>query len=377
MDERVFVSSLASGSMVEIRRAAIEGVRAVRAWPVAFEDVGAAPESSRRALLDRLAGCDALLLLVGAEYGQRTASGVSATEEEFQEAVRRGIPVLALVQRVARDQDERDFLERVRGSWDRGRFAPDFEGPDDVTAAVVRAITDWRGAAPAAELRGQAAARAVELAGNGGRHGQSHTGAVARLVMVPVLDLPLLDAVALADDALADRLATAARAAGLATNDAAIRSTVAGDGVELKIEAAGRWEKPCLAIHREGAVVAEGAVSADGLMGSSIVLAPRVETVIRQSAAFAQAVWAEIDTGDRVRSVCTALAIPDASQKAFAAEQPAGSTISMGTMSGPAVLVAPDDPLVIRREDLGCESVTRQLLAELRQQFTDRGSIAR
>jgi len=60
--------------------------------PVMFETAPASREDSRRALLDALGGCDVVVLLLGAEYGERTERGVSATEDEFNEAVRRGVP---------------------------------------------------------------------------------------------------------------------------------------------------------------------------------------------------------------------------------------------------------------------------------------------
>ncbi len=59
--------------------------------PVMFETAPASGEDSRRALLDELGRCDVVVLLLGAEYGERTERGVSATEDEFNEAVARSI----------------------------------------------------------------------------------------------------------------------------------------------------------------------------------------------------------------------------------------------------------------------------------------------
>ena len=79
-----------------------------------FASGAASEEGSRRALLDRVASCDAVVLLLGRDYGEAGERGVSPTEEEFDEARERGIPILALVQDTAREPAQDEFLRRVR-----------------------------------------------------------------------------------------------------------------------------------------------------------------------------------------------------------------------------------------------------------------------
>jgi hypothetical protein len=79
------------------RQAARDAIDSLGMRPVMFETEPPSAQDSRRALLDRIP-CDALLLILGAEYGEPAARGVSPTEEEFQEAVHHGVPVLAIVQ---------------------------------------------------------------------------------------------------------------------------------------------------------------------------------------------------------------------------------------------------------------------------------------
>src|SRR5258708_5956401 len=98
--EQIFISSLARGEMEMVRQAARRAVEALEMRPVMFETGAASAMDSRRTLLDRVASCDAVLLLLGAEYGEAGKRGVSPTEEEFNEARERGLPVLALVQDV-------------------------------------------------------------------------------------------------------------------------------------------------------------------------------------------------------------------------------------------------------------------------------------
>jgi hypothetical protein len=53
----------------------------------------------------------------------------------------------------------------------------------------------------------------------------------------------------------------------------------------------------------------------------------------------------------------------------------AGSSISMGSDRLPQVLVAPADPLLVRREDLRQPQTAERLVAEARQAFADAGSV--
>ncbi len=65
--ERIFISSLARGEMGEIGRAAARAVDALDMVPVMFETGAASDEASHRTLLDRVAACDAVVLLMGAQ----------------------------------------------------------------------------------------------------------------------------------------------------------------------------------------------------------------------------------------------------------------------------------------------------------------------
>ncbi len=130
--EPVFISSLARGEMAAIRAGARAAAESLQMRPVMFETAPASRDDSRRVLLDELGGCDVVLLILGAEYGERTERGVSATEDEFNEATSRGIPVIALVQQVSRSPEQDEFVGRVRGTWSEGRFAPTFRDASDV-----------------------------------------------------------------------------------------------------------------------------------------------------------------------------------------------------------------------------------------------------
>jgi hypothetical protein len=75
----VFISSIQAG-FEDVREGARAGVESAGHRAVMAETSGAAAASPRRALLDRVAAADVFLLLIGNRYGERQASGLSATE---------------------------------------------------------------------------------------------------------------------------------------------------------------------------------------------------------------------------------------------------------------------------------------------------------
>lgn len=364
--ERVFISSLFRGDMGAIRQAARAAIESLDMRPVMFESEPARDEASRRALLDQVAASDAVVLLLGASYGEPVGRGVSPTEEEFNEARERGIPVLALVQRGEHEPEQEAFIRRVRGDWEQGRFAPEFRNAGDVGFAVVRALNAWRQRHAGGDTTAAAQARALELARGSEHPGVSYGGSKLRVVAVPALSRPLLDVIALRDAGLLDDLAGAARASRLAPHSVAIEAADAGDSIVLTLSGGRGFEQLALRVGFDGSVVAEGPVGGEERgFGGSLVMADRAREVIERAVAFSEAVWQRIDRRDEVRDVYLTCAVPEAAHKVYALE-PAGRSLSMG-MSGPHVLVVPEPPLAARRADL--PGAVERLEAELHRGF--------
>src|SRR4030088_3194555 len=106
---RIFISSLIT-TMEPFREAAREAVTQLGHQPVMAEDFGAQPTSPQIACLQGLRQSAAVVLMLGAGYGAKQASGLSATHEEYREAKDKR-PVIAFVQDgVARDTDQTAFV---------------------------------------------------------------------------------------------------------------------------------------------------------------------------------------------------------------------------------------------------------------------------
>jgi hypothetical protein len=370
----VFISSIQSG-FEDVRAGARAGVENFGHRAVMAEMTGAAAASPQRALLDRVVAADIFLLLVGPRYGTRQASGLSATEEEFEEARRQGKPILVLRQDGELEPEQQEFLQRATGGWEGGILYDRFHDANDVGLAVVRALRSLQERGARAELEPTAIARAQELATSSRREGYGHGGASARVVLVPLLGQRLLDAVALDEPALPDELAGSARAARLVSQSQGIDTRVTAAGITLTV---GERHSGGLTISigANGEIVAEASVAGeDQNFGSMRVVPERLEQAIQSAIAFAESVWQRVDPGGEVQEVAVTVAIPEAQHRSWGRGR-GGSSISMGGMfSMPETAIAPQPALVVRHADLARDETVARLVAEMRRVFVDAGAV--
>jgi hypothetical protein len=140
---RVFVSSVMRGFEAE-REAARSAVASLRLQPVMAEDFGAQPYSPQTGCLDGVRSSDVYVGVFGARYGSPTAAGKSATEEEFDEALARGLPILCFVQAGDKEAEQEAFLQRVK-QYETGLLVARFAAPTELSLQVVQALNDLLG----------------------------------------------------------------------------------------------------------------------------------------------------------------------------------------------------------------------------------------
>ncbi len=144
MVRRIFISSVQRELSAE-RRAVVDLVsgnpQLARFFSTfAFEfDVPAADKRTDEVYLAELAVSDLYVGIIGNEYGGVTPDGVSATESEYDEATRLGIPRFLFVKGSAdkvRDPRERNFLHKVSPGLIRVRF----ESTEELLAALTESL---------------------------------------------------------------------------------------------------------------------------------------------------------------------------------------------------------------------------------------------
>lgn len=135
---KVFLSSVISGFEV-YRDAAAAAAKTLEHEVIRAEEFAASPTSPQRACLAEARAADAVLLILGARYGTRQASGLAPTHEEYRE-VRDDDKVLVFVQRgVTMEPEQKAFVDEVQG-WEAGKYTDRFGTPEELSAAVTKAL---------------------------------------------------------------------------------------------------------------------------------------------------------------------------------------------------------------------------------------------
>jgi hypothetical protein len=372
----VFISSI-QRDFGDVREAARKAVESLGMHALMAETVGASAKSPRRALLEQVRDADIFLLLLGPHYGEPGETGRSPTEDEYDEAVRLDKPILVLKHNIEMDPEQGAFLGRTRGSWDAGKLSGSFDDAAEAGLEVVKALRGYeaREAATADPgLAARAQERAQALARGDERPNTTGSGSKARFVAAPLVANRLLDALALEDARLVEDIQNAGRASGLVSNAMGLSVQVSSEGIHFEGKEENAWETLRFFVGADGAIVAEGAVGgSDRHFASSVVAAARLAELVERGQRFALTVWERIDPGHDIREAALALAVPDASHKLYA-EAPLGGSMSV-PMGLPHVVVAPEPPRLVKREDLGNEATTRTLTAELKRRFADEGAV--
>jgi hypothetical protein len=144
---RVFISSLIQGHG-DVRRAAAEAIKRADCEPVRAEDFPASSTSPRTACLDGVASSDAVCLLLGKRYlaegGSLVPSGLSATHEEYNEAVRLRKPLLAFLDYrddTPTEPAQQEFINQVTG-YVVGHWRKTFRTLDELGALLETALKE-------------------------------------------------------------------------------------------------------------------------------------------------------------------------------------------------------------------------------------------
>lgn len=362
--DAVFISSIIGG-FEDVRDAAATAVSASGLHPIRSEELSADPGSSRRALLDQVAGAEYYLLILGSRYGNPGASGMSPTEEEYEEAVRLGKPVLVLVQADEMEDRQREFLERIRGTWGEGVFYGTFAGPGDIGARVADALIRQRSQvvddAPAAREKAMLLVAKRE----------SWTESVAvGAAFVPLRQTTILGAIELEDEKLVDDVISAMRIGGSIPQSSGVTGHVSASGIQLR--PAPQQSGPQAEIGADGSIGIVGSAAAQGTLGGMQIDPTRLAALITAAGRSAQLTWDRIDLRSEVGRVAVVVAVHDAQYLAFGGSS--GGSLSMGG-SVPQTVIAPDPPVIAPRSQLDKDAVSRQILAAIKRVFADAGRV--
>lgn len=161
---RVFISSLMQG-YGDIRNAAAAAAERAGYEPVRAENFPAATTSPRTACLDGVASSNAVVFLLGSRYiapgGTLAPSGLSATHEEYNEAVRlkkQSFVFLDYRQDEPTDPQQQAFLTQVTG-YVEGHWRKSFRSLDELGQLLETALWEAKPLIASSSAGGGAAMR--------------------------------------------------------------------------------------------------------------------------------------------------------------------------------------------------------------------------
>ena len=198
MRPRVFVSSVIDG-FEDHRKTAREAILSAGGEPILVEDFSGLAVSPRNACLDGVASCDIFIVIVGSRGGWPAPSGTLVVEEEYEEARRRKLPVLAFIQNCERDREAERLAEQL-SDYVEGVFRPTYNDLPELRKAVEHALSPLiRGFAK----RGSAAPMIEEKLENPHR---IYSETCLRFVLAPERTDELIDPVSLESPSLSKEL---------------------------------------------------------------------------------------------------------------------------------------------------------------------------
>jgi Domain of unknown function (DUF4062) len=136
-NQTAFVSSVIVGMEPE-RAAAAAAVDRLGGRAVLFERLGGRDDDAESAYLDGVRASDIYLGILGCRYGRPDRTGYSATEGEYNEAVRRGLRLSIWTTSEDFDGPQHDFLDRIRVFNTTGSYG----SPDELGVAIERRLRE-------------------------------------------------------------------------------------------------------------------------------------------------------------------------------------------------------------------------------------------
>jgi hypothetical protein len=151
LDKRyqVFVSSTFT-DLKEERKKIIENLINAKYIPAGMEMFSASNDEQFKYIKKILDTCDYYILVIGARYGSiNPTTGISYTEQEYDYAVSKNIPVLAFLHNDPynlpadkREDDKKDYLEAFRLKVSTGRMCRLWGNTNELITSVIISLTE-------------------------------------------------------------------------------------------------------------------------------------------------------------------------------------------------------------------------------------------
>jgi hypothetical protein len=376
MSRRVFISSVMRDFGAE-RAAAREAVTRLRLQPVMGEDFGAQPYSSQAACLEGVRSSHIYIGIFGPRYGTvNPVSGLTATEEEFNQARERGMPILCFEQAGPKEPEQDAFLRRIK-AYETGYAFASYATPEELKMQIVQALHDLIGRPDISALDLDGAAAALDRHQWGSRRPDQYGAWLGAVLLPRRQGETFLDVLEFGRPEVRNRLLQPAffGSSPLFSVEFATRTAEEGDALVFRQADDRRQNVTSLAIHADGALIFGAALDRDS-GGFSMVRYHVIdeEEVERHLAAFATYAWQfyqGLDRGELITDLYLGTSVTGIDHKTFGRlpSFPLNS-FSMPSHGLPDPLKIPTPPLRVSRADLADPaSLARRLTEHMARAF--------
>ena len=146
---QIFISSTFA-DLKEERKEIIESVLNLRHIPAGMEMFSASNDEQFKYIKKIIDNCDYYVLIIGARYGSiNPNSGISYTEQEYDYAISKNIPVLAFIHNdpynlptEKREDDKREQLNNFRKKVEENRMCRMWNTTSELVSSVVISLTE-------------------------------------------------------------------------------------------------------------------------------------------------------------------------------------------------------------------------------------------
>lgn len=302
---KIFVSSLIA-NMTGIRAAARTAIESLGYSATMAEDFGARAQSPQITCLEGVRSADAVVLILGASYGAKQASGLSATHEEYREAKSRGNVLSFVDEGVTFEPEQAAFVREVQ-AWDTGLFRGGFSNTTDLQTKITRALHEWQLSRATSPFdSNEVLQRALSFFPKPDRHGSSN----GSTLIVSVSGGPtqaILRPSAIENEAFAERLLQAALFGQNRIFDSGFGSkhSIKKDALVLE---QGERERSSIQVDSQGSIVIRLLMKSDR-SGMSVIIEEDVREQLTAGLRYASWLLEDIDPTNRLSHVVLAAQI--------------------------------------------------------------------
>ena len=371
MARRVFISSVMRDFGPQ-RAAAKEAVIRLRQQPVMAEDFGAQPISSQTACLEGVRTSEVYVGIFGTRYGfVAPSSGLAATEEEFNEARSRGLPILCFEQKGTKEPAQAAFLQRIK-DYETGYAIVFFDTPDELKMLVVQAIHDLIGQPGVTTLEPSAAGAALDRHQWGSRRSDQYGTWLGAVLLPARQGERFLDVLEFSQRQRQDSLLQPAvfGPGSLFDLELGVQRAEAGEALVFR---QGENQRPAVAaleIHADGTLVYGLALRREAndfrSFGSNFVIdEEEVERRLASFATYAGHFYEHLDRGDLITSLYFGTSLTGIENKSFGKLPPSSqNSFTMPSHGLRNPLNVPDTPLRVSRAELADPAALARKMTE-------------